>query len=176
MSDKLKAWLWLVGLLVVVALYLGWRTEERRIGARDLATQNAERAVDSLNKQLATDRRVFVTDTVRVLRSTRTVDTLLEHRVDTAIVHHSDTVKITVKEAVAIQDTIKACTAVVISCGVLRAREQQRGDSLQSVVNLLKKASPSLFARCGVTVGYGAVYADGIKAGPGVLAGCKIVP
>jgi hypothetical protein len=117
--------------------------QQREIGRAEVREENANAARDSLAKLIAHKDAKFRVDTVRVFRSITTLDTLIQHRVDTALVHQTDTVKITVREAVAIQDTLKACRSLVRDCAdiqnTLRAFIHQ--DSL--TIRSLRRQMPS---------------------------------
>ncbi len=120
--------------------------QQREIGRAEVREENANHARDSLAKLITAKAAKFRVDTVRVFRSITTLDTLIQSRVDTAIVHQTDTVKITIKEAVAIQDTLKACRSLVRDCAAitddLRAFIKQ--DSL--TIRNLRRQMPSKLA------------------------------
>ena len=105
-------------LVVLVLASLAWagyatRAKSKAEGRAILADSVAEAA----GRRADAKATVFFHDTTRVMRSVRTTDTLLSRIIDTAIVHHSDTVTVRVPILVAIRDTIRACSALVVTCG-----------------------------------------------------------
>lgn len=116
----------------VVAGYAGFVHQQRDIGRRDVLTAQANASRDSLAKLIRHKDAQFARDTVRVFRSVATVDTLIQRWIDTALVQRTDTVTLTVHEATAIQDTLRACRSLVRDCislqrdlrGMLRADSQ----------------------------------------------------
>ena len=80
--------------------------------------------------------------------------------------------------------TIAGLLAVVNGDSLALTAEQRRSQSLQALtetltreVGLLKGQKPSVFSRCGLSVGYGSTYSAGvIHAGPSVVAGCRVLP
>lgn len=106
--------------------------------------------------------RRFRVDTVKLVRSTHSVDTLLQHRVDTALVYHSDTVKITVKEATAIQDTIRACVATVRECADGWAHEKAARVAVEAENARIRRLMPS---GAGTWLWRGLAFAGGIATG-----------
>jgi hypothetical protein len=90
--------------------------QQRVIGAREVELRLTKLHSDSVTLALKAKTTQFIRDTIRIFRSTHTIDTLLEHRIDTAIVQHTDTVKLTVQEAQATRDTIRACRETLRNC------------------------------------------------------------
>ena len=126
-----------------VGAYAAWSAHQRQIGAERVLTAQAVSQRDSLAVVLKGKTATFRRDTVRVFRSIETVDTLIQHRVDTALVHQTDTVKITIREATAIQDTLKACRSLVRDCASIQAdlRGFIRADS--QIIRGLRQQVPS---------------------------------
>jgi hypothetical protein len=170
---------YLIGGAVAAAIMLGV-TEYKAIehkGALAVLTAQNQKALDAMNDTLKVERAKLRVDTVKLFARIDTGHTLIQRLIDTAHVYHTDTVKITVEKLVSIDSTIKACRVTVSECGRLSALEKQRADSLQSQVDLLKGARPSIFSRCGVSVNYGAILNGGkVLAGPGASAGCRVWP
>ena len=164
------------GLAAVLAVVIGlwWYTvSQRRQGA--LAAELRQNAVHIavLDSALKLERAKFRADTVTVFRRVTSTVTRLDTLVQSDTLRLTDTVKVTVEVVREAVETLNACRATIRECGALRAREQARGDSLDARVKLLEKARPSIFSRCGLSVGYGATDKG---FGPAVVAGCKIAP
>ena len=112
-----------------VGAYGLWTAHQRQIGRLEVLTTQATAQRDSLAIVLKGKVPQFQRDTVRIVRSVHTIDTLIQHRIDTALVRQTDTVKITVAEARAVRDTILACQQTIRDCasiqrdlwGVIRA-------------------------------------------------------
>lgn len=129
-----------VGALGVYGL---WTAKQRQIGRLEVLTAQAVNERDSLAKVLKGKTAQFQRDTVRVFRSVHTIDTLIQHRIDTALVRQTDTVKITVAEATAVQDTIRACRNTLRDCASIQAdlRGFIRADS--QIIRSLRQQMPS---------------------------------
>jgi len=145
---QVPATAYLYGLLAV-AIVGGIATythQQREKGRQEVLTAQAVHARDSLAVLLKAKGGKFRVDTVRVFRSITTLDTLIQSRVDTAIVHQTDTVKITIREAVAIQDTLKACRSLVRDCADIQddLRGFIRADS--AIIRSLRRQMPSQLA------------------------------
>lgn len=129
----------------VLLLWGAWTANnyhQREIGRRDILTAQATHARDSLAKVLKAKDGQFRRDTVRIVRSIETIDTLIQHRVDTALVHQTDTVKITIREATAIQDTLRSCRSVLRECASIQSdlREMLKADT--TIIQNLQKQMP----------------------------------
>ena len=135
----------LIALLAAIALLGYWRWDAKRDGGRELILAQNAQHIATLDSSLKVERAKFRVDTVKTFkRITETVDVLV-HSVRSDTLRLTDTVKVTVevvREAVA---TLNACRETVLSCGLLRAREQQRGDSLATRVVLMERQRPSAF-------------------------------
>src|SRR3990167_6756621 len=130
-------------LVVVTALVIFAYWEGRQVGAARVELKSLQHADDSLREVLASREEKFRVDTVRIFRSITTVDTLLQHRIDTAIVHQTDTVKITITEAKATQDTIRACRLLVSDCAAGWNVEKELNTNLRGQIRVLEKSRPS---------------------------------
>ena len=137
------AYLYAVLSVGAIGAYGAWSAHQRQIGAERVLTAQAVSQRDSLAVVLKGKTATFRRDTVRIFRSIETVDTLIQHRVDTALVHQTDTVKITIREATAIQDTLKACRSLVRDCASIQAdlRGFIRADS--AIIRSLRAQVPS---------------------------------
>lgn len=93
----------------------------------DAITAQADTAQRALTASLDSAKSVVRHDTTRVFRSIAHVDTLIQRRIDTAVVHQTDTVKITVAEAKATQDTIRACSNLLNVCTLALAKFDSAG-------------------------------------------------
>lgn len=168
----------------VLAAAGGWlalnNAKQRAVGAEQVLTAQATYQRDSLSKVLKGKEAQFRRDTVRIFRSVETIDTLIQHRIDTAIVRQTDTVKITVREATAIQDTLRTCREGVRSCADIQRdlRGMLKADS--AIIKSLRAQKPlrqRLLGRCGVIVGVGGVRSGNqVYAGPAVTLGCRAFP
>lgn len=129
--------------VMLVAGYNMWAAHLREDGRTEVVTHQAEVSRDSLAKLIKHKDPKFARDTVRIIRSIATVDTLIQHRIDTAVVHQTDTVKITVAEATAIQDTLRTCRSVVRDCASIQTdlRGMLRADT--AIIRGLRRSQPS---------------------------------
>lgn len=159
---KLPPIAYLILLVALMGAYTGWRQYERRVGALQVMVQDDVRVAKALRLRADSLERRFRVDTVRVFRSIATIDTLVQHRIDTAIVHQTDTVKITVREAQAIQDTIRACKVLVSDCATLAKTRAEQIDVLRAENDKIRSLTPStarlwldriLYAGIGYTLG-----------------------
>lgn len=179
---------WFAGFLFLVVLILlaigGER--ERQIGKIQLAMADDVRVVAAERARGDSIDRQFRVDTVRTFRSIATIDTLIQTRIETAIVRQTDTVWITIREAVAIQDTLRACRATVVTCAEGWASAQRENAALQAQTRRLEALVPSKvgnWLRCGVGAGLGAAGGGAVAAGQqgailaagGALAGCFLL-
>jgi hypothetical protein len=143
--KRLPSTTYLYGALAVAlwGAVAAYSAHQREIGRLSVLTAQATAQRDSLAAVLKVKERQFRVDTVRVFRSITTLDTLIQSRVDTAVVHQTDTVKITIHEATAIQDTLKACRSLVRDCAAIQAdlRGFIRADS--AIIRNLRRQLPS---------------------------------
>lgn len=165
----------------IVALGMGygvWSEHLKSVGARDERIASLTYRGDSLVGVIREDSIQLVKrDTVRLFARIDTGHTIIQHLIDTAIVQHTDTMKITVERLVTIDSTLRACKEGVSECAKLANDRAARIRVLDSLVANLKKSLPSTLSRCGLSVGYGAGYdGKGIRLTPAVIAGCKVWP
>lgn len=120
--------------------------QQREKGRQEVLTAQANASRDSLAKLIKHKDEKFRRDTVRIVRSIETIDTLIEHRVETALVHQTDTVKITIREATAIQDTLRACRSVLRDCAGIQSdlRGMLRADT--AIIRSLRASQPGRLA------------------------------
>ena len=136
---------WIRAGLCIAAIALAalwWKARlasERELAVRSMRIEALQKSADSLVLVGDSLRIKYKRDTVRIVRSVFTVDTLVQSRIDTAIVHQTDTVKITVREAVAIQDTIRACLSIVRTCGERADAAELRATKSDSALKLALK-------------------------------------
>ncbi len=147
---------------LLFAAYTANNAHQRAIGAEQALTAQAVHQRDSLAAVLKVRDAKFRVDTVRVFRSITTLDTLIQSRVDTAIVHQTDTVKITVKEATAIQDTLKACRSLVRDCADIQTALRGFIKADSAIIRTLRAQQPSKARKwLGMAISAGAGYAIG---------------
>lgn len=139
---QMKALGSLLALLLSGGIVATYNHGQREIGRREVLTAQAVHARDSLARVLKAKDGQFQRDTVRIVRSIATVDTLIQRQIDTAVVHQTDTVKITVQEATAIQDTLRSCRSVVRDCADIQRdlRGMLRADS--AIIKTLRASVP----------------------------------
>lgn len=145
-----------------VGVYTAWAAHLKQIGAERVLTAQATAQRDSLAAVLKIKERQFRVDTVRVFRSITTLDTMIQSRVDTAIVHQTDTVKITVREATAIQDTLKACRSLVRDCAAIQTALRGFIKADSAIIRTLRAQQPSTARKwLGMAISASAGYAIG---------------
>ncbi len=179
MIDLTKVAQWLILLVVVSAGYAGWRQYERNIGKRDLQIAQLEQSAKRLDSIIRVDSVRFAKrDTVKLFHTIAQTDTILQRLIDTAIVHHQDTVIVERRVLVTADSAIKACRETVTDCAKLAESRAVRIRQLDSLLQLTKGQRPSILSRCGVSGGYGVqASADGkVSHGVAVVAGCRIFP
>ena len=117
-------------------------------------------------------------DTVRLVQRLTHSDTVLSRIVDTAIVHHHDTVSVPVSVLVGADSAIRVCRVTVTDCMAYGAAQKARGDALAAEAANLKREQPDWFQRhLSIAGGYGCAVSGGKPGcGPGVLAGFKVWP
>lgn len=130
-------------LVLASGAYVLWRGHERAVGARDVMIAGLRDSVKKLDRALPAERVQFTRDTVRTFRRIHTVDTLIQRIIDTAHVHHFDTVRVAVTTLQAAADTLRGCRVTLTECGTLRAQEQARGDLLARELVPVRKQMPS---------------------------------
>ncbi len=179
MTDAAKLYL-SVGLAVAaIAGYLGWRTEERRIGAAEAATATLRVENTTLKGMIVADSMALAKrDTVKLFAAIDTGHTVIQRLIDTAHVYHTDTVKITIERLVTIDSTTRACRVTVSECATLANDRAKRIAVLDSLNKALTAAQPGfLERRLSVALGYGCTENAGkASCGPGVLAGIRLWP
>lgn len=143
MIDLNKALLSLAALAVAVLLYLGWRTEQRAIGKLEYAVKDDVTVIKKLDKRQDSIAVVYKTDTLRLTKQLTAHDTILTHLIDTAIVHHHDTVSVPVQVLVNAQDDIKACMVVKKTCEEGWASTKDEIVTLKAELGKVKRLEPS---------------------------------
>ncbi|HEX7828660.1 MAG TPA: hypothetical protein VF787_03355 [Thermoanaerobaculia bacterium] len=125
-------------------VYVLWRGHERAIGARDAQIKTLESANALLRTAVATDSLVLVKkDTAVVFRRVLHTDTLLQRLIDTALVHHTDTVTVTREVLVEAKAALDSTKGVADACCTL-ARDRGRRIAVLDSLNLdLLKRVPS---------------------------------
>lgn len=173
-----KAWPWLALAAVVLVVVLHVRSDSQQQTAAKKAQQIEQEAAAHWEAVAATAEGKLRVDTVRLVQTVSRADTILSRIVDTAIVHHHDTVSVPVTVLVQADSAIRVCRVTVSDCMAYGAAQKARGDSLDAALGNSKKAQPDFFQRhLAVTVQYGAVVSGGkVYAGPGVGIGIRLWP
>lgn len=169
------------GIAGVVVLIVGIWVHDRTVAERALwEARDKVRAVqiDSLVKEGDVLKAKFKVDTLRLFKRIATTDTLLQTRIDSAIVQHTDTVKISVREAAELDTTIRSCKETVLSCARRADNAEAQTAIWRARFEDLSGQQPGYLRRhIGVVVGYGAFVTDGgVKVGPSITAGFRIWP
>jgi hypothetical protein len=161
-----KLWGGLGAVVLVFALYLGWRNYERRIGKLELETASLNKENANLRGVIASDSVALAKrDTVKLFARIDTGHTIIQRLIDTAVVHHTDTVKVTVERLVTIDSTLKACRDTARDCAKLATDRGRRIAVLDSLVGVLKASQPGFLSKYGGRAVWGIV-----GAGVGYLA------
>lgn len=168
-----------LALAFVGASYVTWRSYEREQGAAAFVNRGLKAENDSLKGQVARDSLALQKrDTALVFRTVRTQDTILQRIIDTAIVHHRDTVTVTREVLVEVKAALDSTKGVANACCMLARDLGSRNRVLDSLYRNAVAAQPSLAQRrLAVTVGYGCSEAAGKgQCGPAVVAGLRLWP
>lgn len=163
----MKGAAWLIALLCAAIFGAVYTKQQREYGALRAITQDDVRVAKLERLRGDSLERVFRVDTVRLYRKIAIVDTLLRTRIDSAIIQHTDTVTLTLREVAQIDTAIKACRETVLTCGELNAAKSRQIEALNAEIRAMQKAKPSAF---GNAVRYG------LALGVGVLAGKAGIP
>ena len=117
-------------------------------------------------------------DTIHLTRTLTRAETTLARIVDTAIVHHHDTVSVPVTVLVQADSAIKVCRVTVADCTAYGVAQKARGDALQAALTESDKQKPDWLQRhLSLAGGYGCTVSGGkTGCGPGVLAGFRFWP
>ncbi len=132
-------------LVGVVLLLLGlayWEGREAGIAKTELASLRARG--DSLQGVADSLQRVFRVDTVKLTKLLVRSDTILQHQLDTAFVHHTDTVKVTVQEIKQEQATLLACRETVTACTAGWENEKKTTINLKEQITTLNRSKPGV--------------------------------
>ena len=173
-----KVWPWALGVLVAVLIFLHVRSDAHKETAAE-AAQKAEQLSAAHWKAVAdTAAGKLRVDTVRLVQTLHRSDTVLTRIVDTAIVHHHDTVSVPVTVLVQADSAIKVCRVTVSDCMAFGAAQKARGDALDAALANANRNKPDWFQRhLSLTAGYGVVAASGkAEIGPALTFGWKIWP
>ena len=146
MIDIWKVARILAVLVVACFVYVFWRHEERAIGARDVRIAQLQAHSDSQAVQVAADSVIVVKhDTTRIYRNVVRADTVLQRLIDTAIVHHHDTVWVTREVLVEAKASADSAKAAAQACCTLAHDWQRRWATTDTLYRLTLKqvASPA---------------------------------
>lgn len=161
-----------VALAVLSATYLGWRAHERALGARDATIGQLQRTTAALAVKLQADSALLAHhDTVRVFQQVVHADTVLQRLIDSAIVHHTDTLVVTREVLVEAKATIDSTKRVADACCQLARDWKARWFSTDSLYRLVlakvpSAATPWVDRAEGALVCGGAVWLAGKLAKP----------
>ena len=169
---------WALGVLVAVLIFLHVRSDAHKETAAEAAQKAEQRSAAHWKAVADTAAGKLRVDTVRFFQNVTHSDTVLTRIVDTAIVHHHDTVSVPVTVLVQADSAIRVCRVTVSDCMAYGVAQKARGDSLDAALGNANKAKPDFFQRhLALTFGYGAVANGGkVLTGPAVSLGWKLWP
>lgn len=178
MIDLNKIWPWALGVLLAVLIFLHVRGDSHSETAAQQEMRSDIALAHFYERAALTAQGKLRVDTVQLVQRLTHSDTILSRIVDTAIVHHHDTVSVPVTVLVQADSAIKVCRVTVSDCMAYGAAQKARGDALDAALANAKKAQPDFFQRhLAFTINYGAVVSGGkVLAGPGVAIGWKLWP
>jgi hypothetical protein len=172
--KQVPATAYLYGLLGValIGAYQGWAYHQREIGRREVELAQSASELRAAKMRADSLEKVYRVDTLRLTKIKRVTDSL------TVTVEQWKTDTLKVVEYVAKADTaIKACVQALGTCEARVGAERAGRLAAEKQTAILKAQMPGNLARCGVSVGAGAVWSGGrVAAGPAVTVGCKIAP
>ena len=178
MIDLNKVWPWALGVLIAGLIFWHVRSDAhsetvaQQAQKDDVTVSQHWRAVaDTANGKLRVD-------TVRLVQRLTRSDTVLSRIIDTAVVHHHDTVSVPVTVLVEADSGLRVCRVTVSDCMAYGAAQKARGDALDAALANANRAKPDFFQRHLVlTAGYGAVSNGGkVLTGPTVSIGWRVWP
>ncbi len=141
-SQTLGAVAGAVALLAAVAG--GIVAHERAIGARDEQIKQLKGTIAQQAVTITADSQALVrVDTVKVFRQVVKSDTVLQRFIDTAFVHHHDSVFVPVQVLVESKATIDSTKKAADACCRLARDYQARAASLDTLNRDLLKKIPS---------------------------------
>ena len=143
MTTTVKLWLGAGSLGMVVLLASLFVAHERAIGARDAELKSLHAENAALQVVIAADSTALVRiDTVKVFRRVVQTDTVLQHLIDTAVVHHTDTVTVTREVLVEAKAALDYTKDVADACCKLAHDYKARNAVLDSTVKAMLKNQP----------------------------------
>ena len=179
MTLPLKDWLMAGGLVAVIAGGVYVRQYERHQGELAAITKPLLAELASLRDKIRADSVLVVQhDTTKVYRQVVRSDTVLQRLIDTAVVHHRDTVVVTREVLVEAKAALDSTKGVADACCTLARDRGKRLAAQDSLILVLRAQAPSFLSRhLSVGVGYGALLASGkLETGPVVSVGIRLWP
>lgn len=160
----------------VIALLSVWRIEERRAGALAERLKGLEGRNQALNETVRMDSVALAKrDTLRLFRSITHTDSVIQHIVDTAVVHHFDSVFVPVRVLVQADSELKACRETVRDCVRLEQDLRKQLAVKDSIARVVKAEQPSrLIPHTGVGVAAGLDQTGKPRIVAGIFLGWKI--
>ena len=135
----------IAGVVVVALAIFLYSAHERSVGALDAKLSQAETQVHALSKTADSLENLFRVDTVVLTKRITKIDTILQHLIDTAVVHHHDTVTVTREVLVQADSTIRYCKAVLSECSAGWTAEKGINASLRAELTATQAKVPSAF-------------------------------
>ncbi len=133
------------GILVALGLALAALVaHERVVGARDAEIENLKAHGLAQDTVIALDaQRLAKIDTVKVFRQVVKSDTVLQHLIDSSIVHHTDTVTVTREVLIEAKAALDSTKKTADACCLLARDYKARWAIADSTVKELMKKVPS---------------------------------
>jgi len=137
----------IAGLVLVVGALLAMRAHERQIGALEERNAGLLERNRALSVFIVKDEQLLAhKDTVKVFRQVAIVDTVLQHIIDSAIVHHHDTVTVTREVLVEAKAALDSTAGVATVCCQLARDWKAKWATTDSLYKNVLKLQPSAWA------------------------------
>ncbi len=145
MTAQVKLYASIIALIAVVAAFVASRAHWRADGARAAEVAQLKRTTAAQAVTITADsQRLAKIDTVKVFRQVVKSDTVLQRLIDSAIVHHTDTVMVTREVLVEAKATIDSTKKAADACCQLARDWKAKALSSDSLVHFYQVQIPSV--------------------------------
>ena len=138
-----EAWVWGIALVVAVSAFGGFVGHERAVGRLEVAVADDVTVMKALRRNGDSIQVVYRTDTVQSVQRLTHTDTVLARIVDTAIVHHHDSVYVSVATVAHADTSIHACLVIKADCEQGWANAKLQVQTLSAELQKVKQLQPS---------------------------------
>jgi hypothetical protein len=174
-AGQRTAWELLAAVVLCAAVVGGFAAHERQVGALTVAVADDVTVVKHWQAVADTAAGRLRVDTLRLVQRLNHTDTALVLRIDTAVVHHVDSVFVPVQVLVQADSAIRSCRVTVSDCEAYGAAQKARGDALTAELGKVKALQPSpLLPHLGLGVAAGINTQSKFDAVAGLTVSWKI--